>query len=298
MALEGWQVRAYFDNVHQKAQESRAKVDGTTMMKTQRAKMIGFPVMDVADGETPTSRFAPTPNNTPGRQMRWVFPTPWRINLMEDDLDDLEHFWSAESEYVMSAAAAYNRTKMARLLAAARGTATETAEDTLGSAATSVALPSAQKIAHGSTGFTKAKILQARSKLDVAVGGDVEVMGPYYMAYHPDDIRFLLADTSMTSADFVTMRPLMEGLPVRGFMGFNWIPTAQIPLESTIRYNVAWARMGVGCGMNQAGMKMRAGERADLSYTMQVFRQDKFGYVRVDDKMVVEIAIDTTATPA
>ena len=300
MALEGWQVRAYFDNVHQKAQESRAKADGTTLVKSQKAKMIGFPVMDVAEGETPTSRFAPTPNNTPGRTMRWAFPTAWRINLMEDDLDDLEHFWNAESEYVISAAASYNRTKMGRLLAAARGNAQETTEDVVdgSSVATSVALPAAQKVAAGATGFTSGKIIHARALLEDAVGGDVEVMGPFYMAYHPLDIRFLLNEAEMTSADYVARQTLMSGQPMQGYMGFNWIPTSQVPNDGTDRFAMAWARMGMGCGQNQAGMKMRAGERSDLSYAMQVFRQDKYGYVRIDDKMVVEISNTIAATPS
>lgn len=298
MALEGWQVRAYFENVHHKAQESRAKADGTTLVKTRRAKMIGFPVMDIAEGETPTSRFASTPNNTPGRTMRWAFPTPWRINLMEDDLDELEHFWEAGSEYVVSAAAAYNRTKMSRLITAARGNATETSEDSIGGSSSTMALPDAQKIAHGSTGFTSGKIIHARSILEAGVGGDVEVMGPFFVTYHPDDIRFLLNESQFTSTDFVARQALMEGKPVQGFMGFTWIPTGQVPSVSNVRYNIAWARAGMGCGQNQAGVKMRAGERADLSYAMQIFRQDKFDYVRIDDKMVVEIAIDETATPS
>lgn len=298
MALEGWQVRAYFDNVHHKAQESRAKVDGTTMMKNQNARMIGFPILDVAEGETPTSRFAPTPNNTPSRSMRWAFPTSWRINLMEDSIDDLEHFWDAESQYVMSAAAALNRTKMSRLIAAIRGSATETTEDQFGSASTSVVLPTAQKIAEGATGFTRKKVIEARSILDVGTGGDVETAGPYYLAYHPDDINFLLTEAAFTSLDYVSRQALMSGQPVQGLLGFTWIPTVQMPTISNIRYTVAWAKMGVGCGQNMAGTKMRAGERADLSYAMQVFREDKFNYVRVDDKLAVEIAIDTTAVPA
>ena len=298
MAVTGWQVRAYFDNVHHKAQESRAKVDGTTMEKTQNARMIGFPVLDVAEGETPTSRLAPTPDNTPGRTMRWAFPKPWRINLLEDEIDDLEHFWQADSEYVRSAAAARNREGMRRLLTAATGSALETQEDTIGTAGTSVALPTAtQQIAHGSAGATKQKIVHARTILDDAVGGDVEVFGPYYLAYAPADIRFLLNDAELNSLDSVTQRQLMNGMPVAGLLGFNWIPTSQLASASNIRSWVAWTRSSMGRGNNRAGMKMRAGERSDLSYAFQVFRSDKFDYVRIDDKGVVEILVDTTQTP-
>ena len=297
MAVTAWQVRAYFDNVHHKAQESRAKVEGTTLEKTQNARMIGFPILDVAEGETPTSRLAPTPDNTPDRTMRFCFPTPWRINLLEDSIDDMESFWQADSEYVTSAAAARNREGAKRLFTAALGSALETTEDTIGTAGTSVALPAAQTIVHGSAGLTKTKIVHARTILDGAVGGDVEIFGPYYFAYDPRDIRFLLNDAELNSLDSVTQQQLMQGMPVRGLMGFNWIPTSQLAIASNIRSSVCWARNGMGRGNNRAGMKMRAGERADLSYAMQVFREDKFGYVRLDDKMVVEVQIDTTQTP-
>ena len=298
MAVTGWQVRAYFNNVHLKAQESRAKAEGTTQEKTQRSRMIGFPVLDVAEGETPTSRLAPTPDNTPGRTMRWCYPTPWRINMLEDEIDELESFWEVNSPYVMSAAASRNRTGMSRLLTAAVGAAAESAEDTAGTAFTSVAFDTTnQQIPHGSAGATKQKIVHARTILDDAVGGDVEVMGPYYLAYAPADIRFLLNDAELNSLDSVSRQQLMDGKPVQGLLGYNWIPTSQCPLSGTVRSWVAWAKMGMGRGNNRAGMKMRAGERADLSYAFQIFRSDKFGYVRIDDKMVVEILIDTTQTP-
>lgn len=295
--VEAWQVRAYFNNVHHKAQESRAKVDGTTLEKTQNARMIGFPILDVAQGETPTSRLAPTPDNTPNRTMRFAFPKPWRINLLEDEIDDLEHFWEANSEYVRSAAASHNREASKRLFTAALGNALEVTEDTIGTAGSSIALPAAQTIVHGSAGLTKQKIVHARTILDDAVGGDVEVFGPYYFAYAPADIRFLLNDAELNSLDSVSRQQLMDGKPVQGLMGFNWIPTSQLAIASNIRSSVAWTRSSMGRGNNRAGMKMRAGERSDLSYAFQVFRSDKFDFVRIDDKGVVEVQVDTTQTP-
>ena len=294
MALTGWQVRTYFDNVHHKAQESRAKVLGTTLQKTGNARMIGFPVLDVATGQTRTSRFAPTPNNTPGRTMRFAFPRAYTINLMEDNLDELEHFWNADSEYVRAEAAAMNREQTKRLHDAALGSALEVDQDTHGTAGTSVSLPATQVVAHGSATLTAEKVIEARTKLDVAVGGDVETFGPYYFLYDPDDFRQLANESQFISLDNVSQQMLMSGQVVNGLLGFNWIPTGTLTVASNIRSCVAYARSGMGLGQN-GSPKMRAGERADINYTMQVYREDKYDYVRIDDKAVVEVLVDTTA---
>ena len=303
MAATGWQVRTYYQNVHFKAQEAQSKVDGTTLMKEGRARMIGFPIIDPAEMEEPSARFAPTPNNTPPRQMRWVFPRPARINLMEDQIDEDEHFWQANSQHVLTAAAASNRLQIRRLVAAATGTALETTEDTIGAPGTAVALPASQTIPHNSQALTRAKITAARTRLDRAVGGDSIMYGPYYHLYDPDDFQTLSADSPantqlnpLNTLDSVTRQQLMDGRVVPGLLGFTWIPTSQLSVSGNIRSNVCWAKSGMGCGRNK-GVKIRAGERSDLSYAEQLFREEKYNYVRIDDKLVVVIEVDTTQIP-
>lgn len=296
MAATGWQVRAYFDEVHHKAQESMSKVEGTTMVKESRARMIGFPIIDPAEMEEPTARFAPTPNNTPGRTMRFAFPRPARINLMEDSIDEDEHFWDADSEHVLTAAAASTRLMTIRLRTAALGSALETSEDTIGTAGTSVALPAAQVITDGSAALTKAKIVRARTILDVAVGGDRATWGPYYLLYDPADFRSLAAESDFNTLDSVSRQQLMMGVVVPGLMGFNWIPTSTLSTVSNIRQNLCWAKTAMGLGRNK-GAKIRAGERSDLSYAAQLFREEKYDYVRRDDKGVVRIDVDVTQIP-
>ena len=296
MAATGWQVRTYYQNVHHKAQESMSKIDDKTLVKEGRARMIGFPVIDPAEMETPTSRYAPTPNNTPGRQMRFCFPRPARINLMEDQIDEDEHFWQANSQHVITAAAASNREKVRRFREAATGGAMETTEDTIGSPGNVIALPAAQVIPSANAPLTKNKIVRARTMLDKAVGGDRAMWGPYYLLYDPDDFRSIAPEDSFVRLDFVRQQALMNGEVVQGLMGFNWVPTSQLEVVGNIRKNVAWARTAMGCGRNK-GVKLRAGERADLSYTEQVFREEKYNYVRIDDKGVVVIEVDETQIP-
>jgi Phage capsid protein len=291
--VQEWQVRAWADNVHHLAQEMTMKLGGTTLMETKVAERIGFDRLAPMEGETPTTRFAPTPNVDSEESRRWVFPRPWRFGKLTDDLDKVRTLHMPENEYAKAGAAAFNRERDRRIYNAARGNATQ-GEETI----STVALPSAQKIAHGSTGLTKSKIIQTRTKLLTAAGGDLTMHGPITFYYHPDDLLFLLSDNTLTNTEHVAVQNLMSGMAQPGLMGFNWVCGTQHVTASNIRYDIAYARVALGEGRNRAMKKERFDERTDVSYALQVFMEDHFDCVRIDDSLVIEIAIDTTATPA
>jgi Phage capsid protein len=298
MALElpEWQVRAYAANVYQKAQESKNKIDGTTRDESKTASQIGFDVLAPMEGESPTARLMTTPNHLADHSRRWVYPTPWIFAHQTDEFEKMKQIHDPNHEYTIAGAAAYNRETTRRFGAAARGSAAE-GEGTL----ISVALPSAQKIAHGSARFTVDKVIQARTMLDQATGGDRESYGPYYMLYDPDDLRTLLKSSLFTSMDFVTHQSLMDGRPPSGWLGFNWLQTNLLPvippLTTNVRYNIAWAKVAMGRGENSGGRSVSVETRPDLSDAMQVLMKSQFNFVRIDDKLVIEIANDLTATP-
>lgn len=294
MPPTAWQTREFVANVHRKAQESRAKIDGTTRLKRGNGKFIGWPTIDPAEGQSDNRRFAPTPNNTPNRQMRWVQPTKWDVNLMDDDIDELENFWQIESDHVMLAASSRNRERTRRFIRASLGGALESLEDDPGTPFSVIPLPATQLVPHGAAGTTRNKLAVARSMLDQAVGGDVEMWGPYYHLYDPFDLQTLVTEADFNTIDSVRQQQLMTGMPIQGLFGFNWIPTAQLPVDTAtgIRTNICWARMAMGCGENQENF-VRSGERSDLSYAHQIYQRMKMGYVRIDDKGVIRLEVDT-----
>jgi hypothetical protein len=293
LELPEWQVRAYAANVHHIAQEMQEKVAGAAREESKAAERIGFDKLAAMEGESPTVRLAPTPNHMADHSRRWVFPRPWVFAHQTDDIEKLSQLHNPTSEYAIAGAAALNRERTRRLIAAARGFAAEGE----GTPAT-VALPAAQKIAHGSARFTQPKVLQARAMLDTATGGEREMFGPYYIFYTADDLRTLLKDPLVSSADFVTQRTLMDGRPPSGYLGFEWRQTSQLPLlagSPNQRFTIAWAMKGLGYGRNTAAKLEDVGPRRDLSMAEQIFMRDDFEYVRVDDLLVVEIAISTDA---
>jgi hypothetical protein len=138
---------------------------------------------------------------------------------------------------------------------------------------TSEVLPSTQKIAHSSTGFTKAKLITARrifraNECDSHNGEELNII------YNADMLDDILSDTTLTSADW---------------MGFNWIPFEGLdPVSSSTYYTVAWAKSGIHLGKGfEEGNVTRRGDKKDL---WQVSLGASYGAGRQQAKKVVEIA--------
>lgn len=152
---------------------------------------------------------------------------------------------------------------------------------------TTVALPAGQKIAHGSAGMTKAKIIQAK-KLFRKNEADSFNGEELYMAYNADVLEDILADTTLTSADFLAVEMLQDGDVSGRWMGFNWLPYERLFNDGTATYAVAWAKSGVHFGTGF--MEGDVGRRKDKKNTLQVMMSGSWAAVRTDEKKVVEIA--------
>lgn len=153
--------------------------------------------------------------------------------------------------------------------------------------ASTIALPSTQKIAHGSTGFTKAKLITAR-KIFRRNEADKEAGEELYIVFNDEMLEDILSDTTLTSADFLSVKMLQEGDVARKWMGFNWIPFNGITLSASTYYPIAWAKSGLHFGRGyEEGNVTRRGDKKDA---WQVSMGASYGAGRQDEKKVVEIA--------
>jgi hypothetical protein len=186
-----------------------------------------------------------------------------------------------DGRYMKNLVSAWNRRLDDIFYTAAR--ATVTLKD-----ATTVALPSAQKIAHGGVGMTKGKLIQTR-KLFRFNEADQHNGEELCMAYTADMLEDILADVTLTSADFLAVKMLQEGDVSGKWMGFEWIPFEGISaVSSSTYYTIAWAKSGMHVGRGFVeGKSQRRGDKKD---TMQVSMAGSAGAVRAEDTKVVEIA--------
>jgi len=149
------------------------------------------------------------------------------------------------------------------------------------------ALPSTQKIAHGSAGMTKAKLIECKkifrsNEVDEHEGEEL------FITYDSKTLEDILNDTTLTSADFLAVKMLQNGDVSGKWLGFTWIPYESIYNDGTTYYNVAWAKSGIQFGSGFVeGNVQRRGDKKD---TMQVSMAASYGALRTEAKRVVEIA--------
>jgi hypothetical protein len=186
--------------------------------------------------------------------------------------------------YQQNAVSAMNRRKDRMILAALGGNA-------YGGKAggTTIALPAAQKVAAGGVGMTVGKLLAAKQLLDEA---EAPMEGRVF-AHTAADAIDLLGTVEVTSADYNTVRTLADG-KVGSFLGFEFIPTELIYKENGSDtgdwYSYAYCKGAIGFGIIEE-ITIRLSERADKNYAWQPYISMDMGATRVEDEMVVEIAV-------
>jgi len=229
------------------------------------------------------SRHGDTPNIEPDHSRRRSTAQPYVWATLLDRADAARMLVDPKGPYQETARMAMRRRKDRVILAALGGTAYAGK-----TGSTAVALPSGQKIAHGSVGMTLTKLLTAKQMLDEA-----EAPEERYFVCPSEDIIDLLNTVEVASADYNTVRALVQG-QLDTFLGFKFIRTELIYLENSSSsastwYDYAYCKGAVGFG-NIEDITVRLTERADKNYAWQPYVSMDMGAVRVEDVMVIEVA--------
>jgi hypothetical protein len=265
------------------------------LLAQQKESRLESTIMDKGNitGESFTAnRLAPiddTPENTTRHG-----DTQWseaehstRVALMRDfyqalpvdRADEPKVLANPNGAYMESLLAAWNRRKDGLIFAALIGNSQ--AKD-----GSQVALGSGQTIVHGSAGLTKAKLITAR-KLFRANESDEHNGDELYIAYNDAMLEDILADTTLTSADYMAVKMLQEGDISGKWMGFKWVPYQGISLSGGTYTTAAWAKSAAwrGTGFFE-GKSQRRGDKKD---TMQLSAAGSYGVTRVEEAKVVAI---------
>jgi hypothetical protein len=227
-----------------------------------------------------TTRHADTPLIDTPHSRRMVTMADYEYADLIDDQDKVRLLADPTSTYSRAAAAAMGRAMDDVIISAALGTA-KTGKD----GSTSTALPSAQKIVHGSAGLTIAKLVSAKQILDE---GNVDPSIPRYIVVSPKQISDLLNNTTVTSSDFNTVKALAQG-QISSFVGFQFITSNRLTDDGTSRQVIAFAGDGIKLAIGKEPTA-RIDERADKSYATQVYYCQSVGATRMEESKVVEIA--------
>lgn len=273
-------VNQFSQNIQLLSQQMGSLLRNSVRQETVTGEKAFFEQIGSAVAQKRASRHASTPIMDTPHARRMVTMSDYEYADLVDDQDKIRMLISPESTYGKAAAAAIGRAMDDEIIDALGGTA-----KTGVSGGTSTALPSTQKIAHGSAGLTIAKLISAKKIMDQ---NSVDPSIERYIVVSPEQIEDLLNTTSVTSADFNSVKALVNGT-VDSFMGFKFITSNRLKDDGTSRLCYAYAREGVVMALGK-DVTAKIDPRPDKSYSTQIYYCSTFGASRMQEEMVVEIA--------
>ena len=274
-------VEQYKSNVFHLAQQKGSKLRDAVRTESVVGKSHFFERIGSTAAVKRTSRHADTPRVDTPHSRRKVTMDDYDWADLIDDSDKVRLLISPQSEYAKAGAYAMGRTMDDVIIAAATGNAFGGV-----SGGSTIALPAGQKIAHGSTGLTIAKLISAKEKLDAA---NVDPDEARTIVCSAKQISDLLGTTQITSADFNSVKALVQG-DIDTFMGFKFIRSERLGTDSNgNRQVLAFTNTSMGLALGK-DIQTKISERADKNYSTQVYLCMTIGATRVEDEKVIEIA--------
>ena len=277
-------VEQYSSNVTMLSQQMGSKLRGSVDVETINGKNAFFDQVGVTAAQIRTSRHGDTPQIDTPHSRRRLSLADYEWADLVDDVDKVRMLIDPTSSYAKAAAAAMNRSIDDVIITAMNASAS-----TGVAGGTSTALPSSQKTATSdqSDGLTIAKLLSAKKIMD---DNDVDPSLKRFIVCGPQQISDLLGTTSVTSADFNTVSALSTG-EVNSFLGFEFIMSTRLNKDATNttdRLVFAYTEDAIKLGMGK-DISAKISERADKSYSTQVYYCMSLGAVRMEEKKVVQI---------
>ena len=275
-------VTQWGTEVQRLAQQQMSRLREAVMVKSgMTGNKFEQPQIGKTRAEKRAARHADTPLVQTPHQRRWGHMSPYDWADLIDATDKLQVLADPTNAYSQNAASALARAMDEAIIDALKGAASSGENGT-----ESVSLPAAQKIAAASSGLTLAKLRSAAQKLRAAEA--YGMMNEWYLALTAAQLDDLLGTTEVTSADYNTVRALVQG-EIDTFLGFKFLHTELLPKTGTSRSVLAWAKSGVCLGVGK-DIERKVEQRPDKNYAWQVYACMHIGAVRLEENKVIEIA--------
>ncbi len=293
-------VDQFSANVMMLSQQQGSRLEGKVRKETLNGESGFFDRIGATSAVLRTGRHAPTPQIDSDHSRRRVTMADYEWADLVDSQDKIRMLMDPTSNYAMAATWALGRSKDDVIIAEAIGTAYGGVRG-----ATAVVLPNTQKYAaNDGAAFSNLNVRTLRAVKRIMDQNEVE--GKRYIAATASQMDALLGETAVTSADFNTVRALVQG-EVNSFLGFEFIRIERLGLTTATTATAATGVVGAGVsltGVNRAcfawaeqGILMATGddintkmsERDDLGYSMQVYCKMSIGATRMEEVQVVEV---------
>jgi hypothetical protein len=282
-------VRQYKDTITILAQQMDSRLSSTVMVDNDFQGEKKFYEQYASDDLVEImSQYADTPIQLPDHRRRMITPRYFVGNTLEDPKDALQMLIDPKSTYMQAKQAAVNRKKDDIIIAAFAGTAYTGKDGT-----TSQSFDSNNQIAvtigggGSDVGMNKTKLLNAKRLLDA---GEVEKESRYAV-HTARQLEDLLNTTEVASADFNTVRALVQG-EINTWIGFEWKHTERLLTDgSSDRLCYCYQMKAIQLAI-QKDAEGRVDQRPDKNYAWQVYMRICLGATRLEEARIVQIACD------
>jgi hypothetical protein len=304
--IEAWRVVQFGTNVYRLAQQKGSRLAKFCRPESFDGKAEFFDTIGQADAQEKLGRNVDTPNLNIAHSRRMLVSKTYDWGTLVDRTDKLENIHMPESNYAIAAKDGIGR-KMDDVIISAALSASKYGED----GSSSQVLGNAQKVTAVASGALDYPNLQLLRKMK-RVFDEAEVEGQRILVHRADFVESLLGVTAVTSADFNTIKALVQG-EIDEFMGFKWVRSERLPLattndDSTYKYDtttgaynsggtalagterscLAFIGDGIIFGRRNNSSIAKIDERSDKSYSKQVYVAEDFGAVRMEEYKVVQ----------
>lgn len=298
MANENKITAAFVQQFHD-AYELECKQRNSRLMATvkNRGTIEGssFTINDLGTVEMQDAgnRFSATQWSIPDAGVRTALMSDYSVFVPIEPRDEPKLRAHPDDDYMRDIIGARNRKIDDIIYQALVGGVTRTTVADNGTKTTAtVNVPAGQIILAGSTptGFTKAKLIKARS-LFRANECDNQNGEKLNIVYNAVMLEQILSDTTLTSADFRAVKMLEEGDVSGNWMGFNWIGYEKLnngANGATERRTAAWCSKAVHFG-DAPISAFNIAVRPDMNNVKQIGGIHSFGAGRANEKKIVLI---------
>lgn len=290
-------VEQYRGNVAHLAQQKGSRLRSSVMVETVTGKTAFFEQIGATAARQRTTRHADTPRMDTPHSRRRVALADYDWADLIDQEDKVRMLIDPASQYAQAAAWAMGRAMDDVIITAADGTAytgVDGSTSTSYASGMTVAVTTRDAgVSSANYGLNVAKLIAAKELLDA---GDVDPDEERFVILPARQVTSLLKTTKATSADYNTIKTLVEG-KIDTFMGFKFIRSQRTGVDSSSYDKVLYyTKSGIKLGIGKEP-SAKISERDDKNYATQVFYSMVLGATRMEETKVGYIECHATGGP-
>ena len=291
-------VEQYRNNITVLTQQRGSKLrDFVTVNNGVVGKTVFTEQIGATEAKKRVSRHSDSPLVETPHKRRLYTMADYEWGDLIDKADRVRMLIDPTSTYAQSAAFAMGRAMDDVIITALSGAATTEDQGSQSSQALTLTVAKAFDGQQSTDyGMNISKLRQAKQLMDTASVPEDEEK---FIVMSPIGVQQLLRSKEVTSADFNTVRALVNG-EIDTFMGFRFIVSNRLPVPaSNERDAFVFTRSGIELGIGQDVMG-RIEERPDKAFSTYVYYCMSLGATRLEEEKVVKItyAENDTATVA